>query len=92
MGYDENDHRKIPKSQLRVFDPTSDYSTRVDCNFKFPFRQMYCDVLTDSILNPNINATTDPMKWESCGTYPEVDKNIVSLPVSNMQYMRNIKQ
>lgn len=71
--------KDIPKNQLRVLNPLdipsngSESSTSGSaCNFKYPMRFGYCDVLKDTWLNPKMEATDDvtTTEYSECSDFP----------------------
>ena len=46
----------IPKSQIQVY---GDNNTSQNCDFNYPLRYMYCNLLKNTWLNPKLSATDD---------------------------------
>lgn len=71
--------KDIPKDQLRVLDPlnipssgSSSTSAGSPCNFNYPMKFGYCDILKDTWLNPKIGATDDVTtpEYTECSNFP----------------------
>lgn len=71
--------KDVPKNQLRVLDPTdipsdgnSISSSGKSCDFKYPLRFGYCDILKDTWLDPKIGADIDvtTSEYTECSEIP----------------------